>query len=77
MSLGKSAWKETRQRLQELLSNTCSTLKDNNELRQEYVIHINQSFLFFIRCLINLRAFIEQSEAQMHLPAQIGENKLI
>jgi hypothetical protein len=40
MSLGKSAWKETRQRLQELLSNTCSTLKDNNELRKEYAIYI-------------------------------------
>jgi fumarylacetoacetase len=53
MSLGKSAWKETRQRLQELLSDTCPTLKDNTELRNQ--------------------AFVEQKEAQMHLPAQIGD----
>ncbi|CAF3209772.1 unnamed protein product [Rotaria sp. Silwood2] len=53
MSLGKAAWKETRQRLQELLSDTCTTLKDNDELRK--------------------KAFVEQSEAKMHLPAQIGD----
>lgn len=53
MSLSKSAWKETRQRLQELLSNNCSTLKDNEQLRKQ--------------------AFVEQNEATMHLPAQIGD----
>ncbi|UJR13364.1 hypothetical protein I4U23_000381 [Adineta vaga] len=53
MSLGKSAWKETRQRLQELLSKDCSTLKDNDQLRKQ--------------------AFVEQTEATMHLPAQIGD----
>jgi hypothetical protein len=52
MSLGKSAWKETRQRLQELLSNTCTTLKDNNELRKQYVI--NKISFFFLSTLINL-----------------------
>jgi hypothetical protein len=35
MSLNKAAWKETRQRLQELLSDSCTTLKDNNELRKQ------------------------------------------
>ncbi|CAF0970627.1 unnamed protein product [Adineta steineri] len=35
MSLGKSAWKETRQRLQELLSDSCKILKDNNDLRKQ------------------------------------------
>ena len=47
MSLGKAAWKETRQRLQELLSDSCTTLKDNNELRKQYVIKIT-NILFFI-----------------------------
>jgi len=47
MSLGKSAWKETRQRLQELLSNTCPTLKDNAELRNQYVINIINLLLVF------------------------------
>jgi hypothetical protein len=46
MSLGKSAWKETRQRLQELLSNTCPILKDDNELRKQYVIKIIDLFFF-------------------------------
>ncbi|CAF0983816.1 unnamed protein product [Adineta steineri] len=53
MSLGKSAWKETRQRLQELLSDSCKILKDNNDLRKQ--------------------AFVEQKDANMHLPAQIGD----
>jgi len=69
MSLGKSAWKETRQRLQELLSNTCPILKDNNELQKQYVIKIIN--LFFTNIIS--RAFVEQKEAIMHLPAQIGE----
>jgi hypothetical protein len=46
MALGKSAWKETRQRLQELLSKNCPTLKDNNELRKQYVINIIHRLLF-------------------------------
>ena len=37
MALGKAAWKETRQRLQELLSNNCSTLKDDQDLQKKYV----------------------------------------
>jgi hypothetical protein len=53
MSLGKAAWKETRQRLQELLSNTCSTLKDNTDLRKQYVINITYTFLINILYLIN------------------------
>lgn len=36
MALGKPAWKEARQRLQELLSNSCPTLKDDDELRKKY-----------------------------------------
>ncbi|CAF0895010.1 unnamed protein product [Adineta ricciae] len=53
MSLGRSAWKETRERLQELLSKDCPTLKDNDQLRKQ--------------------AFVEQADAIMHLPAQIGD----
>ncbi|CAF1272698.1 unnamed protein product [Adineta ricciae] len=53
MSLGRSAWKETRERLQELLSKDCPTLKDNDQLRKQ--------------------AFVEQNDAIMHLPAQIGD----
>ena len=36
MSLDPSAWKETRQRLQELLAKECPILRDNQELRQRY-----------------------------------------
>ena len=36
MSLDPSAWKETRQRLQELLGKECPILRDNQELRQKY-----------------------------------------
>jgi RNase P subunit RPR2 len=46
MSLGKSVWKETRQRLQELLSSSCPTLKDNSELRKKYVIKIKMIFIY-------------------------------
>lgn len=38
MSLGHLAWKETRARLHELLSNSCPTLKDDLELRSKAII---------------------------------------
>jgi len=53
MALGSKAWKETRSYLQKLLSNDCSTIKDDKDLRK--------------------KAFIEQKDAEMHLPAQIGD----
>ncbi|KAG8574843.1 hypothetical protein GDO81_009361 [Engystomops pustulosus] len=53
MSLGCNAWREARQTLQQLLSASEPTLRDNKDLRA--------------------RAFIPQSKAQLHLPANIGD----
>ena len=40
MTLGHSAWKETRGRLQELLSANNSEIRDNNELLGRYTFKI-------------------------------------
>ncbi|XP_056427521.1 fumarylacetoacetase [Hyla sarda] len=53
MGLGSKAWREARQTLQQLLSATEPTLRDNKELRA--------------------RAFVPQSVAKLHLPANIGD----
>lgn len=54
MSLGRSAWKETRERLQELLSKDCPTLKDNDQLRKQYVIEISDAFCVVLLIFNNL-----------------------
>lgn len=55
MALGKAAWKETRQRLQELLSNNCSTLKDDQDLQKKYVrTRVFFLSLFLSRSLVGL-----------------------
>lgn len=53
MALGRNAWREARQTLQQLLSATEPTLRDSKELRA--------------------RAFVPQSLAKLHLPANIGD----
>eukprot|EP00118_Oscarella_pearsei_P025052 m.307386 g.307386 ORF g.307386 m.307386 type:complete len:422 (+) comp42223_c0_seq1:44-1309(+) len=53
MALGKSAWAETRETLQRILSSSEGVLRDDAGLRS--------------------RALVSQSEAQMHLPAAIGD----
>lgn len=53
MALGRNAWREARQTLQQLLSATEPTLRDSKELRA--------------------RAFVPQSMAKLHLPANIGD----
>merc|ERR1719309_1637059 len=53
MALGRDAWKEVRERLQQLLS------IDNNELQGDEALR--------------KRAFVAQSSAEMHLPAEIGD----
>jgi hypothetical protein len=52
MGLKRVAWIEARSRIQSLLSDVNSILRDTVELRS--------------------KAFIKQSEAIMHLPAEIG-----
>ena len=42
MSLGQSGWKETRSRLQELLSKDCPILRDNQELCKKCLIDISK-----------------------------------
>ncbi|XP_069622586.1 fumarylacetoacetase isoform X1 [Ranitomeya imitator] len=53
MALGRSAWREARQTIHQLLSATEPTLRDSKELRA--------------------RAFVPQSLAKLHLPANIGD----
>ncbi|XP_073425119.1 fumarylacetoacetase isoform X1 [Dendrobates tinctorius] len=53
MALGRSAWREARQTIQQLLSAREPTLRDSKELRA--------------------RAFVPQSLAKLHLPANIGD----
>ena len=45
MALGHSAWKETRIRLQELLSVNNSEIRDNNELLSRYTLKLLNSFM--------------------------------
>ncbi|XP_040270312.1 fumarylacetoacetase [Bufo bufo] len=53
MALGRNAWREARQTLQQLLSAMEPTLRDSRELRA--------------------RAFVPQSTAKLHMPADIGD----
>ncbi|XP_073509630.1 fumarylacetoacetase [Phyllobates terribilis] len=53
MALGRNAWREARQTLQQLLSATEPSLRDSKDLRA--------------------RAFVPQSLAKLHLPANIGD----
>ncbi|CAP25644.1 Protein CBR-FAH-1 [Caenorhabditis briggsae] len=53
MALPRPAWLEARAKIQQLLCENCTVLRDNADLRK--------------------RAFVAQSAATMHLPAQIGD----
>jgi fumarylacetoacetase len=51
MSLGNQAWRETRSRIKDLLSNSNPTLKDNTELRQKALVDRS-------KCIMHLPADI-------------------
>lgn len=71
MALTPSAWKEARVTLQSLLSEENPLLQNDEELRKRYsliciiCLFYDNKFMF--------RAFVSQSEAEMHIPAKIGD----
>jgi fumarylacetoacetase len=42
MALGRPAWQEARSTLQQVLSDSCPTVRDNNDLRLRCLIPIQQ-----------------------------------